>query len=109
MLSITVLLSYPSNDVIHACNNRPRFDQTFVDHLNEQEFRFFDSLQAHVEEFKLFNCSPEGYARRYYTGHYTPRGNHFFAFAIKDTFVKWLDPAPPTYRAEGPSSQYSNH
>ena len=103
---LMVLLSYPSNDVIHACHNRPRFDRIFVDYLNEQGFLFYDSLRAHFEEFKLFNCSPEEYARRYYTGHYTPGGNHFFAFAIKDSFVKWLDPPPPTYREEGPSSRY---
>ena len=32
-------------------------------------------------------------------------GNHFFAFAIKDALVKWLDPNPPTYAASGPSIQ----
>lgn len=103
---LLILLSYPANNVIHACHDRPRFDQTFVDYLNEQGFLFFDFLQAHVEEFKLFNCSPAEYARRYYTGHYNPRGNHFFAFAIKDTLVNWLGPSPPTYREAGPSSQY---
>ena len=101
-----VLLSYSANDVIHACYNRPRFDRIFVDYLNEQGFLTFDSLHAHVEEFKQFNCSPEEYAQRYYTGHYNPRGNHFFAFEIKDTLVQWLDPSPPTYREEGPSPQY---
>ena len=103
---LMVLLSYPANDVIHACHNRPRFDRIFVDYLDEQGFLTFDSLHAHVEEFKQFNCSPEEYAQRYYTGHYNPRGNHFFAFEIKDTLVQWLDPSPPTYREEGPSSQY---
>ena len=103
---LMVLLNYPANDVIQACHNRPRFDRIFVDYLNEQGFLFIDSLHAHVEEFKQFNCSPEEYAQRYYTGHYNPRGNHFFAFEIKDTLVQWLDPSPPTYREEGPSPQY---
>ncbi len=103
---LMVLLSYPSNDVVHACRNRPHFDRIFVDYLTAHGFLFFDSLQAHLEEFKLFNCSPEEYAQRYYTGHYTPAGNHFFAFAMKDTLVKWLAPPPPTYCEEGPSPQY---
>ena len=30
-------------------------------------------------------------------GHYNPRGTHFFAYAIKDTVVRWLDPKPITY------------
>jgi hypothetical protein len=32
------------------------------------------------------------------TGHYNPRGNHFFDFSIKDRIVGWLDPKPITYR-----------
>jgi hypothetical protein len=100
-----VLLSYPAPDVIHACQNRRRFDQILIDYLKEEGIRFFDSLHAHVEEFKLFNCSPEEYVHRYYIGHYNPRGNHFFAFAVKDAIVEWLTPKPPTYRNQGPSLQ----
>jgi hypothetical protein len=37
------------------------------------------------------------YRRRYFIGHYSPSGNHLFAFAIKDTVVNWLDPKPVTY------------
>lgn len=100
-----VLLSYPATDIINACHGRLRFDQIFVDYLNEKKVRFFDSLRAHVEDFKLFDCSPEEYAHRYYIGHYNPAGNHFFAFAVKDAIVEWLTPKPPTYREEGPSLQ----
>ncbi len=100
-----VLLSYPAPDVIHACQERQRFDQILINYLNEKEFRFFDSLQAHVEDFKHFHCSPEEYVDRYYIGHYNPRGNHFFAFTVKDAIVEWLTPKPPTYREQGPSLQ----
>ena len=100
-----VLLSYPATDIIDACHGRQRFDQILIDYLNEKEFCFFDSLLAHVEDFKLFNCSPEEYVHRYYIGHYNPGGNHFFAFAVKDAIVKWLKPKPPTYREQGPSRQ----
>ena len=37
-------------------------------------------------------------------GHYNPRGNHFFAYAIKDHVVQWLDPKPITYRKLDPAS-----
>ena len=36
--------------------------------------------------------------KQYFIGHYSPAGNHFFAYSIKDTVVKWLDPKPITYR-----------
>ena len=39
--------------------------------------------------------------QRFYIGHYNPRGNHFFAFAIKDDLVAWLDPRPPAYDRHG--------
>ena len=30
--------------------------------------------------------------KQYFIGHYNPRGNHFFAYAIKDIVIEWLDP-----------------
>lgn len=40
------------------------------------------------------------YMKRYFIGHYSPAGNHFFAFSIKDSIVDWLDPKPITYLEE---------
>ena len=37
------------------------------------------------------------YLKRYFIGHYSPVGNHFFAYLIKDRIVEWLDPKPITY------------
>ncbi|MBC8235183.1 hypothetical protein H8E77_37030, partial [bacterium] len=102
---LMILLSYSSGDVVNACKDVPRFDQNFFNYLKENEFLFVDVLQKHVEDFKAFNCSPGEYAQRYYIGHYNPSGNHFFAFAVKDDVVKWLEPKPPTYREKGPSVQ----
>jgi hypothetical protein len=34
-------------------------------------------------------------ARRYYIGHYNPKGNHFFAYSVKDALVDWPEPKPP--------------
>ncbi|MCU0916730.1 MAG: hypothetical protein MUC88_19540 [Planctomycetes bacterium] len=53
---------------------------------------------VHAEDFKCFRLTYEQYRRRYFIGHYNPSGNHFFAFAIKDTIVNWLEPKPITYR-----------
>ena len=35
---------------------------------------------------------------RYSIGHYSPVGNRFFAFHLKDKLVDWLDPKPVTYQ-----------
>lgn len=102
---LLILLSYSSGDVFQACNDVPRFDQLFVDYLKDSEYLFVDVLQKHVEDFRDFSCSPREYVQRYYIGHYNPRGNQFFAFAVKDDIVEWLKPKAPTYREKGPSLQ----
>ena len=103
---LMVLLTYSETDVVRACSGQSRFDQEFVDHLEENGFLVVDGLQKHVEDFESFSCSPEEYVSRYYIGHYSPQGNHFFAFAVKDPVVQWLDPKPSTYgRGDGRSFQ----
>jgi hypothetical protein len=57
--------------------------------------------EVHVEDYKKFNLSLEGYMNRYFIGHYNPSGNHFFAYALKDHVVDWLDPKPITYQEGG--------
>ena len=94
---LMTFLSFMAEDVVDACKGLPRFDQPFVDHLNENDYLYVDSLEKHVEEFKTFRLSPAEYVSRYYIEHYNPRGNHFFAFAVKDAIVDWLEPKPPTY------------
>lgn len=94
---LMIFLSFMSEDVVDACKGLPRFDQPFVDHLNENDHLYIDTLEKHVEEFKTFRLSPIEYAGRYFIGHYNPQGNHFFAFAVKDAIVEWLEPKPPTY------------
>ena len=53
---------------------------------------------VHVEDYKSFRIPFDQYMKRYFIGHYSPAGNHFFAYAIKDTVVDWLDPKPITYQ-----------
>jgi hypothetical protein len=100
---LIVLLSYSAEDIIRACYGQRRFDQDIVDYLRESAIPHVDTLDSHLRDFDLFGCTPEDYAERYYIGHYNPRGNHFFAFAIKDAIVSRLDPKPPSYRDEGPT------
>lgn len=95
---LLILLSYDGGMVVAACKGAPRADREFVDFLKDNNFRFVDVLTKHYEDFRLFHLSPEMYAQHYYIGHYKPQGNHFFAFAIKDAVVDWLEPKPPAYR-----------
>ena len=50
--------------------------------------------------FKAFNLSVDEYRKRYWIGHYSPAGNHFFAYHLKNAIVDWLEPKPRTYRGE---------
>lgn len=97
---LMIHLSFMAEDVVDACKGLPRFDQTFVDYLNKNDYLYVDSLEKHVNEFKTFRLSPVEYANRYYIDHYNPRGNHFFAFAVKDAIVDWLEIKPPTYDSD---------
>ena len=102
---LMVLLSYSAQDVVDAIHGKRRLDQLFVDYLSKKQIPFVDTLAKHMADFRFFGCSPEEYVERYYIGHYGPRGNHFFAYAVKDELVAWLDPNPPAYREGGPSFQ----
>jgi hypothetical protein len=75
-----------------------RYDQEIVDYLDENGYSYFDMNVIHAKDFRSFNISLEGYMKRYFVGHYNPHGNHFFAFALKQKVVDWLDPKPITYR-----------
>lgn len=81
-------------------NGQQRYEQEIVDYINDKGFRYFDMNMAHLEDYKSFDLSVEDYMKRYYIGHYSPAGNHFFAYSVKDTVVDWLDPKPITYRAD---------
>jgi len=74
-----------------------RYDGEIVEFLKEKDFNYIDMNLVHVEDFKSFNLSVEEYFGRYFIGHYSPAGNHFFAYSIKDRIVEWLEPKPITY------------
>ena len=76
----------------------PRYDQCIADYLAERGLRHFDMNLVHLKDYKSFSLPVEDYMKRYMIGHYSPSGNHFFAYAIKNAIVEWLDPRPITYR-----------
>ena len=94
---LMVLLTYGDWDVVAAVRGKPRFDQSFVDYLSGTGLPVVDGLRKHVEDYAAYRCTPQEYTDRLYVAHYGPQGNHFFAFAIKDEVVAWLDPKPPAY------------
>jgi hypothetical protein len=98
---LMVMLSYGSSSVVDALEGRPRFDQVLLDNLTSHGDPVVDGLDAHVRDFAAFTLPAGEYCDRYYNGHYTPSGNHFFAFAAKDAVVDWLDPTPTTYAEPG--------
>jgi hypothetical protein len=96
---LLVVLFDPGRVLPSLVAGKGRYDQEVVDFLQESGQAYFDMNVVHVEDFKCFNLSYGEYRKRYFIGHYNPSGNHFFAFAIKDAVVKWLDPKPITYRS----------
>jgi hypothetical protein len=75
-----------------------RYDQEIMDFIKVNDYLYFDMNEVHLKDFKQFNLTLDEYMDRYFIGHYTPAGNHFFAYSIKDKLVNWLDPKPITYQ-----------
>jgi hypothetical protein len=95
---VLYVLSFRSGSIAKKVNEGCRFDQDFVDFLDSRGLPYIDLMEAHLAEFAKFNSSIEEYLQRYYIGHYTPLGNFFQAFAIKDGLVDMLEPKPISYR-----------
>ena len=100
-LLVCLLCPTATDQVLRA---QPRYDQSFADHLHEEGFRVFDMNEVHQADYRAFKLSVDEYRKRYWIGHYSPAGNHFFAYSLKDAIVEWLDPKPVTYRGEAMSS-----
>ena len=54
--------------------------------------------EVHLRDFERSKLPYPDYMKQFFIGHYNPRGNHFFAHAIRPKIVDWLDPKPITYR-----------
>jgi hypothetical protein len=101
---LLVVLFDPGRVLPQLVQGRPRYDQEIVDFLQENGFTYFDMNVVHAEDFKSFRLTYEQYRQRYFIGHYSPSGNHFFAYSIKNKVVEWLDPKPITYQKLDPQS-----
>jgi hypothetical protein len=83
-----------------------RRDQEILDHLSAGDVPVFDMNAVHQREYEqVGGGSYHEYLRRYLIGddiHYNPRGNHFFAYALKDQLLGLLDPKPLSYQDRKP-------
>jgi hypothetical protein len=101
---LLVVLFDPYRAMAEMHRSGTRYDQPIVDFLVREKFNYFDMNEVHLRDFKKYNLPYNEYMKEYFIGHYSPRGNHFFAYSIKDTFVRWLDPKPITYQNRDPHS-----
>jgi len=101
---LLVVLFDPGRAMNEIRERGARYDQEIVDYLAREKYYFFDMNEVHLRDFKKYSIPFEDYRKLYFIGHYNPRGNHFFAYSIKDTVVKWLDPKPVTYSKPNPES-----
>jgi hypothetical protein len=84
-----------------------RRDQEILDHLSAGSDPLFDMNAVHQREYQQAGGSYYEYLSRYMVGgdgHYNPRGNHFFAYALKDRLLEMLDPKPLPYQDRAPDT-----
>ncbi len=101
---LLVVLFDPRGAMEQMRNNQPRYDQPVVDYLKNEKVDYFDMNEVHLQDFARYRIPFDDYRKLYFIGHYNPRGNHFFAYSIKDKIVSWLDPKPIPYRNLGDDS-----
>ncbi|MHC1763069.1 MAG: hypothetical protein AB9869_02015 [Verrucomicrobiia bacterium] len=101
---LLVVLFDPYRAMAEMRRSASRYDQEVVDYLAREQLDYFDMNEVHLRDFKKSNLPYEEYLNQYFIGHYSPRGNHFFAYSIKDTVIQWLDPKPITYSKPDPQS-----
>ncbi len=103
---LMVLLSYDPVTAKQFIQTQQRFDQELVDYLDADNIPHVDSLVESAREYKLFNIDIDDFLERFYIGragaqvfgHYSPQGNFWFALAIRQRILDWLNPKPPAYR-----------
>jgi hypothetical protein len=101
---LLVILFDPGRALPEMRMNGKRYDQQIIDYLTKEKFDFFDMNDVHLRDFQNYKLSFADYMKLYFIGHYNPRGNHFFAYSLKDKVVEWLDPKPITYQKRDPQT-----
>lgn len=108
--NLMVIIFDPYKVTYELMMSLPRTDQVMVDYLERQNINYFDMNIVHAEDFKKGNLNISDYYAKYLSGHYDVNGNRFFASAIKDKIVNWLDPKPITYQnAENKSINFKGY
>jgi hypothetical protein len=104
--NLMVMLSYDVPTVTAYLEKGERWDNEMLAYLDGSGVPYVDALAKAGEEYKAFNIPIEQFLARHYVGragaqvfgHYNPYGNFWFAHAVKNEMVEWLDPKPPSYR-----------
>jgi len=96
---ILYVLSYAAPRVQRYVKEGRRFDATLVEFLEQRRLPYVDLLKVHAANFAKSGGDLDGYLSRHFIGHYSPLGNFFCAFAMKDALLRMLDPPPPAYAA----------
>ncbi len=95
---LMLILSFDRGNIAKELSGEPRFDQKFVDWMKSKPYPVIDMRDVFHADYKHYNVDIDTYLARYYIGHHTPAGNFFFAWALKDQILDWLDPPPLPYR-----------
>jgi hypothetical protein len=95
---VLYVLSYNPSTLRRRIETGGRFDVGLIGFMNERGLAYVDLLEAHARDFEAGGASLDAYLAKHFIGHYTPLGNFFCAFAMKDALVELLDPPPPAYR-----------
>jgi hypothetical protein len=95
---VLYVLSCGPDNIAKRLKGEPRFDQDFVDFLRNKGLPYIDLMEAHASDYQQFKISIPEYINRYFVGHYSPQGNFFYAFSLKDRIVSMLEPRPLPYR-----------
>jgi len=95
---LLVILSFGRGNIASDLRGEPRFDASFAEWLQKKPYPVIDMREAFREDYRKYSVDVDAYLAQYYIGHHTPLGNFFTAWALKDSVVDWLDPAPLPYR-----------
>lgn len=102
---LLVMLSYDVPAKKEMLEKQTRFDDELVDYLEDNNVTYVDTLLKLAEDYKAFNLGVDDFLERFYIpragaqvfGHYSPSGNFWFAYSVRDALLDWLSPKPPAY------------
>ncbi len=102
---LIIILSYDAPTCKKYIEKGERFDYELIKYLKEKNFYYIDTLEKTKQEYKLYRISVDQFLSRLYIaragaqvfGHYSPYGNFWFAYAIREEILRILDPKPPSY------------